>query len=86
MSLEVGDIVLFKMDDDFYGVVKSVLEPEKASKIKLHRYWVDWFDGDKPSWFYDYELIKVEIQQCQNITETKLSSREAKVIRRKSAS
>jgi hypothetical protein len=86
MSLEVGDIVLFKMDDDFYGVIKNVLEPEKASKIKLHRYWVDWFDEDKPSWFYGYELIKVETQQCQSIIETKLSSREAKVIRRKSPS
>lgn len=85
-KLEIGDIVNFKQDDDFYGIVKQIIEPDKESKIPLNRYWIDWFDGEKPTWFYDYELLKVEPQKCPNIIEIKHSSQEVKVVRRRSNS
>lgn len=86
VDLEIGDIVNFKQDDDYYGIVRQITEPDKESKIPLNKYWIEWFDGEKPTWFYDYELLKVEPQKCPNIIEIKHSSREVKVIRKKSNS
>lgn len=86
MSLDVGDIVSYKQDDDYYGIIYRVIPPDNVSKIQVNRYWVDWFDSEKPTWFYDYELIKVETEQCQNITKSKPLSQEAKTLRRRSNS